>query len=183
MGLRRTAHEGHDVAVDLAPGGDERGRRRRDGLVPETACVRGVEVGMWAGDECGGGVGGGERGVCAFFRQIVVGGVGGSHEHDDARLAYKVRKSLSRSVHAAPMSDSKEWRLQPETEYRFELDPATSLAIKVPVFSSPRPHLTIHSSCGAMQRSLAPSSQRANLISLAPSARPPCSPGTVAPSR
>ncbi|KAI9571432.1 hypothetical protein HD554DRAFT_2016926 [Boletus coccyginus] len=29
------------------------------------------------------------------------------------------------------MSDSKEWRLQPETEYRFELDPAASLAIKL----------------------------------------------------
>lgn len=25
----------------------------------------------------------------------------------------------------------KEWKLEPETEYRFELDPGTSLAIKV----------------------------------------------------
>jgi polyribonucleotide 5'-hydroxyl-kinase len=27
--------------------------------------------------------------------------------------------------------ESKEWRLEPETEYRFELDPGTSLAVKV----------------------------------------------------
>ena len=27
--------------------------------------------------------------------------------------------------------ESKEWALEPETEYRFELDPGTSLAIKV----------------------------------------------------
>jgi polyribonucleotide 5'-hydroxyl-kinase len=27
--------------------------------------------------------------------------------------------------------DPKEWVLQPETEYRFELDPGTSIAIKV----------------------------------------------------
>ena len=32
--------------------------------------------------------------------------------------------------------ESKEWALEPETEYRFELDPGTSLAIKVcpPIF-------------------------------------------------
>jgi polyribonucleotide 5'-hydroxyl-kinase len=28
-------------------------------------------------------------------------------------------------------STSKEWKLEPETEYRFELDPGTTLAIKV----------------------------------------------------
>ena len=28
-------------------------------------------------------------------------------------------------------AESKEWALEPETEYRFELDPGTSLAIKV----------------------------------------------------
>ena len=27
--------------------------------------------------------------------------------------------------------DTKEWVLEPETEYRFELDPGTTLAIKV----------------------------------------------------
>lgn len=34
------------------------------------------------------------------------------------------------------MSDSKEWVLDPETEYRFELDPDTTLAIKVSLFLS-----------------------------------------------
>lgn len=35
--------------------------------------------------------------------------------------------------------ESKEWALEPETEYRFELDPGTSLAIKVcpPIFIFP----------------------------------------------
>jgi hypothetical protein len=28
-------------------------------------------------------------------------------------------------------AESKEWTLDPETEYRFELDPGTSLAVKV----------------------------------------------------
>lgn len=28
-------------------------------------------------------------------------------------------------------SESREWNLQPETEYRFELDPGTTVAIKV----------------------------------------------------
>lgn len=28
-------------------------------------------------------------------------------------------------------AETKEWTLEPETEYRFELDPGTSLAIKV----------------------------------------------------
>jgi hypothetical protein len=33
-------------------------------------------------------------------------------------------------------AESKEWALEPETEYRFELDPGTSLAIKVcPIFA------------------------------------------------
>lgn len=30
-----------------------------------------------------------------------------------------------------PRTDSREWELEAETEYRFELDPGTSLAIKV----------------------------------------------------
>lgn len=30
-----------------------------------------------------------------------------------------------------PKADSREWELDAETEYRFELDPGTSLAIKV----------------------------------------------------
>lgn len=37
----------------------------------------------------------------------------------------------------ATMSDTKEWHLQPENEYRFELDPESSLAIKVLVISLP----------------------------------------------
>ena len=39
--------------------------------------------------------------------------------------------------------ESKEWTLEPETEYRFELDPGTSLAIKVcpPIFIVPFPSL------------------------------------------
>lgn len=33
-------------------------------------------------------------------------------------------------------AETKEWALEPETEYRFELDPGTSLAIKVRSSSS-----------------------------------------------
>jgi polyribonucleotide 5'-hydroxyl-kinase len=34
--------------------------------------------------------------------------------------------------------DIKEWVLEPETEYRFELDPGTSLAIKVSWYATTR---------------------------------------------
>lgn len=40
------------------------------------------------------------------------------------------------------MSDTKEWHLQPETEYRFELDPGTSLAIKVSISTASESSLT-----------------------------------------
>jgi hypothetical protein len=41
------------------------------------------------------------------------------------------------SSEGAPI-ESKEWTLDPETEYRFELDPDTSLAVKVRHSDTPR---------------------------------------------
>lgn len=56
-------------------------------------------------------------------------------------LVISARKSQGlRNIHwqesAMSENKSKEWALEPETEYRFELDPGTSLAIKVcpPIF-------------------------------------------------
>ncbi len=43
-------------------------------------------------------------------------------------------------------AESKKWDLEPESEYRFELDPGTSLAIKVCAFACPR---RMFSSCFA----------------------------------
>jgi hypothetical protein len=64
----------------------------------------------------------------------------------DGRRSETGRRSVPQSELYTVMSDSKEWHLQPETEYRFELDPAASLAIKVKAFSLPPPSLTIRSS-------------------------------------
>ena len=138
---------------------------------------------MCAGDEGGGCVGGV---VWWGFVGEVVGGVRGRHDGlVMARGTFKARRIadhfiITLSAHVAAMS---EWHLQPETEYRFELDPSASLAIKVPRFLPARPSLTLRSSCADTQRSLVQSSQRANPTSLARNARPPSSPGAAAPSR
>jgi hypothetical protein len=81
--------------------------------------------------------------------------------------------------------EAKEWVLEPETEYRFELDPGTSLAIKVWDYLSRYfavDRFTV-SWCVDTQRFLEPSLQKASHISLDPNARLQSSPGKVVQSR
>ena len=58
----------------------------------------------------------------------------GTHHLESENFAMSEKKAV----------ESKEWALEPETEYRFELDPGTSLAIKVcpPIFIFPSQEFT-----------------------------------------
>ena len=86
---------------------------------------------------------------------------------------------------------TRQWTLQPESEYRFELDPNTTLAIKVcPCaclvdIAASRAHsylnVLLHSSSAAMPRSSARKWRTARLTSLARSARRPSIPGKGVP--
>lgn len=73
-------------------------------------------------------------------------------------------------------ADSREWELDAETEYRFELDPGTSLAIKVRqilLMEFRRDHQLLYSSFMEMQRFLAQSLPKASSTCLAPNAKHP----------
>lgn len=69
-GVGRTAHEGHDVPIDLAPG-DLINKEKTDGRgeLPETSGSIRCEVDMSASEEGGGGVEGrgGDRSRLVFF--------------------------------------------------------------------------------------------------------------------
>jgi hypothetical protein len=86
--------------------------------------------------------------------------------------------------------DAKEWILEAETEYRFELDPGTSLAIRVSsrrntlfeVFRDDR-LLFCHSSSLERLKYSVLNSRKARPICSARSARRPSSLGKVVPSR
>lgn len=82
-----------------------------------------------------------------------------------------------------PAEEAKEWVLEAETEYRFELDPKASLAIKVrraTNLETGRNALLHHSSLGDTQKCLGRSLQRASRIYSAQSARRRCIHGRAA---
>jgi hypothetical protein len=82
-------------------------------------------------------------------------------------------------------TDSREWELDAETEYRFELDPGTSLAIKVRLraISILWQELNHPSWFKGKPRFLVLSLRRANNTCLDPSAKHQCSLGKAVFSR
>ena len=78
--------------------------------------------------------------------------------------------------------DTKEWVLEAETEYRFELDPGSSLTIKVCCGGKVIPaSKSLLSWLVDKLKSSAQNLQKGKHIFSEPNARPPSSPGRVVP--
>lgn len=94
-----------------------------------------------------------------------------------------------------PSAIVRDWKLEPETEYRFELDPGTSLAIKVCLDSRPalgmwcsgRAVVFVCNACYSLfkvrQRFSERNLRMGRCMFSVRNARPQCSPGRDAPYR
>jgi hypothetical protein len=66
------------------------------------------------------------------------GRVSGHNNQNSSRSIYVLYlRDISMSARDSGSSNTREWVLEPETEYRFELDPGSSLAIRVRPRSRP----------------------------------------------